>query len=148
MVSNEHSSGLKLSYGNHNNHGHSEPMDISLINTIQPLYNSANIHVADLVESPPPVHESPLRKAMEICAATMARSISPAQRDQLWKEGKCICCEAQDHWVTDCPLAPYSDRRLFDPTASAGASGKKVTIAAAYDDNDSESLILMDIEEL
>jgi hypothetical protein len=142
-VSNEHSSAAKPSYGHHS---HSEPMDITSINTIQPLYNAANVHVADLVESP--VRESPLHKAMDICAATIARSISPARRDQLRKEGKCVRCGSQDHWVADCSLAPYSDRRLFDPTASAGTSGKKVTIAAAYDDDDSESLILMDIEEL
>jgi hypothetical protein len=70
MVSNEHSSSLKLSYGNHNNHSYSKPMDINLINTIQPLYNSANVYIVNLVESPPPVHDSLLYKAIEICAST------------------------------------------------------------------------------
>jgi hypothetical protein len=33
-------------------------------------------------------------------------------------------------------------------SASVGTLGKKVTIAAIYDDNNSESLILMDAKEL
>jgi hypothetical protein len=76
MVSNKHSLAAKPSYGHHS---YSEPMDITLINTIQPLYNTANVYIADLVKSP--VHESLLCKAMDIYAATIARSISLTRRD-------------------------------------------------------------------
>jgi hypothetical protein len=128
----------KPSYGNHS----SEPMDVTSINTIQPVY------------------ESPLRKAMDICAVAVdiakpsygspsrARSISPARRDQLREEGKCVRCQAQDHWVSDCPLAPHSPRALYS-TASAGVAGKRVTIAAIYDDDDDGySLTASDIKDL
>jgi hypothetical protein len=127
---------VKPSYGNHNSH--SEPMDVTSIDIIQPSY------------------ESPLRKAMDICAVntsyttpSRARSISPARRDQLREEGKCVRCQAQDHWVSDCPLAPHSPRaRALYSSASAGVAGKRVTIAAAYDDDDGYSLTASDIEDL
>jgi hypothetical protein len=45
-------------------------MDVSLINTIQPLYNSANVYIANLVKSPLLVCESLLYKAINIYAAT------------------------------------------------------------------------------
>lgn len=125
---NEHSSSAKPSYG----HSHSEPMDVTAINTIQP--------------SPVHSYDSPLRHAMDICMANpasprRARSMSPQRRQQVRQEGKCVRCEAQDHWVSDCPLAPYS-------SASVGVAGKKVTIAAAYDDDDAYSLTASDIEDL
>ena len=48
----------------------------------------------------------------------------------------------------DCPLALYLDYWLFNPTALANVLGKKVTITAIYNDDNSKSLILINIEEL
>jgi hypothetical protein len=103
-------------------------MDITLINTIYPV--------------------SPLRKAIDICVTntvysspSRARSISSAQRYKLRQGGKCVHCEAQDHWVIDCPLALCS-------TASADVADKRVTIAAVYNNNNSYSLTASDIKDL
>ncbi len=53
-----------------------------------------------------------------------ARSISSTRRKQYRKEGRCVRCGSQDHWVSKCSFAPYS-------------SGKKVTIAALNNDDNS-----------
>jgi hypothetical protein len=55
---------------------------------------------------------------------SQAQSISSTQHKQYRKEGRCVWCSSQDHWVSKCPFAPYS-------------SGKKVTIAALNDDDNS-----------
>jgi hypothetical protein len=36
-----------------------------------------------------------------------ARSTSPAQRQVLRLEGKCVRCGSSRHWVSDCPLEPH-----------------------------------------
>jgi hypothetical protein len=115
-------------------------MDVTSIDTIQPSY------------------VSPLHKAIEICVVNTntsygsprARLISPARRNQLCEEGKCVHCQAQDHWVSDCPLAPHSPRaRALYSTALADVAGKRVTIAAMYDnEDDGYSLTASDIEDL
>jgi hypothetical protein len=92
---------------------------------------------------------------MNICVVNIsygssrAWSISPARRDQLCEEGKCVRYQAQDHWVLDCPLAPHSPRaRALYSSALAGVAGKRVTIAAAYDNDDGYSLTASDIKDL
>ena len=62
------------------------------------------------------------------------RSSSPAERQRLRQEGKCVRYGSQDHWVKDCYIRPFS------------SSGRKVTISAL--DDDSISLSGSDIEEL
>jgi hypothetical protein len=126
---------VKPSYNNHNSH--SEPINVTLINTIQPSY------------------ESLLRKAMDIYIVNIsygslrARLISPTRRNQLREEGKYIHCQAQDHWILDYPLALYSPRaRALYSSALAGVIGKRVTIAATYDDDDDYSLTASDIKDL
>jgi hypothetical protein len=56
-----------------------------------------------------------------ITIGQQARSSSPAERQRLRQEGKCVRCGSQDHWVKDCPIQPFS------------SSGKKMTIAALDD---------------
>lgn len=92
-----------LSHNSTNNH-HGEPMDVNLV------------EIATINTTTP---TSPPR----------ARSISPARREQYRKEGKCVRCGTQGHWVKDCQLAPYN---------SSVGIGKKVTISA-LDEIDSES---------
>lgn len=88
------------SYGNQ----HSDKMDI----------NSLQISTISKTHSPP---GSPRR----------ARSLSPARRQQLRDQGRCVRCGSHDHWVKDCSLDPYS---------SASGSGRKVTVMAMDDDSD------------
>jgi hypothetical protein len=58
--------------------------------------------------------------------SSRARSVSPNQRNQLRKQGRCVRCGSADHWVAKCPLQPHKPG--------------KVTISAINDDyNGSDS---------
>jgi hypothetical protein len=54
-----------------------------------------------------------------------AQSVSPSQRDQLRKQGRCVRCSSHDHWVAQCPLQPHKPG--------------KVTVMAINDDDDGDS---------
>lgn len=81
-----------------------------------------------------------------------ARSISPPLREQYRKDGKCVRCGSQDHWVKDCLLRPFSPRTraklqtedVYPKTKTTG----KVTIAAidddAYDEPDDRTIEIVD----
>jgi hypothetical protein len=59
--------------------------------------------------------------------APQARSVSPAQREQYRKEGRCVRCGSQDHWVGNCPLQPYKKQ-----------TGKKTLLDESDDEVDSD----------
>jgi hypothetical protein len=46
--------------------------------------------------------------ALDTTSSRCARSISPQRRQELREEGRCVRCGSHDHWVSRCPLEPYS----------------------------------------
>jgi hypothetical protein len=95
-------------------HGHSggrgEPMDIGMIGSINAI---DSIQLSSVNSSSP--------------SATQAISTSTAQRDRFRKEGRCVRCGAQDHWVQKCPLQPHKP------------DSGRVIITAINDDDDASS---------
>jgi hypothetical protein len=65
------------------------------------------------------------------------RSISPAERQQLRKQGKCIRCGSSEYWVKDCDIEPYK-RKVPPPGPKiiVGENGRKVRVCMV---NDSDS---------
>lgn len=137
----EHSS-TKPSYGNNHANGHTHSHG-------EPMeINSVNVNTI---------------------STHRARSLSPAQRDQLRQDGKCVRCGSLDHWVAHCPLAPFSSRSssqspIRGRTTGIGIStattpfakkqtGIRQVIAAVYDSDydsnyisESEHLVLNDFD--
>jgi hypothetical protein len=63
-----------------------------------------------------------------------ARSISPAERQQLRKQAKCVRCGSSEHWVKDCNIEPYKETGKKVPPPGpkivVGENGRRVVICA------------------
>jgi hypothetical protein len=66
-----------------------------------------------------------------------ARSVSPQRRQQWRKEGACVRCGSQSHWVQQCPMLPTKD-----PTKPSVAHINDLNVELVTNsDSDAESLI-------
>jgi hypothetical protein len=112
----EHQSSEKKPYHSH------DAMDMSTINTISAITKSPR----------PSSPSSPFH------TNSRARSTSPAERQQLRKQGKCVRCGSSEHWVKDCDIEPYKKKvPPPGPKIVVGENGRKVRICVV-DDSDSD----------
>ena len=71
---------------------------------------------------------SPSHRASPVSPSRRARPVSPSQRAQWRKDGNCVRCGSQDHWVENCQLRPtvqpsrqsVSSRQLSRPSPVPG----------------------------
>jgi hypothetical protein len=54
--------------------------------------------------------------------ATRARSTSPSQRETLRKQGKCVRCGSNRHWVSSCSVRPFISTAAATPVSAAAAA--------------------------
>jgi hypothetical protein len=99
-------------------------MDMSTINTI-----------STITKSPRSSSSSPRYSPFH--TNNRARSISPAERQQLRKQGKCVRCGSSEHWVKDCDIEPYRKKIPPGPKIIVGENGRKVRVCVV-DDSDSD----------
>jgi len=99
-----------------------DAMDMSTINTINAITSSPR--------SPSPHTNS------------RARSTSPAERQLRRKQGKCVRCGSDEHWVKDCDIQPYKETKKVPPLGPKvvrGENGRKVIICAVNSDGGYDS---------
>jgi hypothetical protein len=60
-----------------------------------------------------------------------AQPVTPTIHKQWRIKGKYVKCGSKEHWISKCPLAPYSGD-------SVSTSGKKVTVADIFHDPDGD----------
>jgi hypothetical protein len=111
-------------------HSKGDAMDMLTINTISTITE--------------PLQSSPLQSSSPRCfpfhTNSRVRSISPAERQQLRKQGKYIRCGSSKHWVKDCNIEPYKEtgKKKVPPPGPkivVGKNGRRVVICAV-DDSD------------
>jgi hypothetical protein len=99
-----------------------------------------------------PLRSSPSQPSSPRCfpfhTNSRARSISPAERQQLRKQGKCIRCSSSKHWVKDYNIEPYKETGKKVPPPGpkiiVGENGRRVVICTVNDSDsgyDSDALI-------
>ena len=107
-------------------------MDMSTINTISAITKPLR---------PSSLRCFPPRPSSPFHTNSRVRSISPAERQLLRKQGKCVRCGSSEYWVKDCDIEPYKETGkkvpLPGPKIVVGENGRKVRICMV-DDSDSD----------
>lgn len=102
---------------NGHGHQHSDPMDLNVV----------SLNAIDISPSTP----------RSILKPPRARSTSPAQRQEYKKQGNCLRCGSDNHWVQDCFFRPHSP----------GAQAHKIDTSRPLEISEEDMKILWEEEQ-